>query len=275
MPLFKNNREYYTSNKGGDTSLWTGSAPQDTGGDTLRIAVCDDSMIDREQLAKTLRACDSAAEPECYGSGKDLLAAAGKMPPIDIAFLDIYMPGENGMEIAGSLRALSPTTGIVFVTTSPDHAVDAFSLDVLHYLVKPVSADGVTEALRRLSVLRTKNRPLIAFSSGGRSRTVYLDEIIYVQSMGHAKEVNLTGGRQIRVWMPLEELEAKLGPTFLKLNRSFLVNMEQIEQMGMDACMLRDGTRLEFARRERSAIRAAYDSYLFDRLGGRVEAGKI
>lgn len=232
----------------------------------MRIAICDDSVQEQKQVIEALHAYDPTRQPECFTSGRALLTAASKSPPFDIVFLDIYMPGENGVGIAKSLQKISPTTGIVFVTTSMDYAVDAFSIHALHYLVKPVTIEGVTESLRRLAELRGKKRPVIALSSGNDSYIVPLDEISYIQSVAHAKEVILTNGRMIRVWTPLEELEAKLGETFLKLNRSIIVSMEQIEQMGVDACILKDGTRLEFARRERSAIRAAYDNYLFTRL---------
>ncbi len=234
----------------------------------MRIAICDDSISEQRQMLAALREYDPTRRPECFLNGKDMLEAAEKEPPFDIAFLDIYMPGENGVEIAEAMQKISPSTGIVFVTTSTDHAVEAFSLNALHYLVKPVTGEGVTESFRRLCKLRKKKRPCLVLPSGNSSHTVYLDEISFIQSIGHAKEVHMSDGRMIRVWMPMEELEEKLGENFLKLNRSFIVNMEQIEQMGMDTCLLRDGSQLDFARRERGAIRAAYDRYLFDRLGG-------
>lgn len=95
---------------------------------------------------------------------------------------------------------------------------------------------------------------------------MYLDEICYIQSVKHMKEVFLTGGRLIRVWTSMEELEARLGRDFLRLGRGTFVNMEQIEQMGVDTCILRSGIRLDLPRRERTAIRAAYDNFLFTRL---------
>lgn len=236
----------------------------------MRIAICDDSIQEQKQIIEALHSYDPTRKPECFISGRELLAAA-KCQPFDIVFLDIYMPGENGVEIAGKLQKISAATGIVFVTTSTDHAVDAFSLHALHYLVKPVTAAGVTEALCRLAELRRKKRPLILLPSGNSSYTVYLDEIGYIQSVGHAKEVMLTNGRMIRVWMSLEELKTQLGENFLKINRSTIVNMEQIEQMCADTCMLQDGTRLEFARRERGRIRSAYNDYLFTRLDEQKE----
>ncbi len=214
---------------------------------------------------------DLTHQPECFSTGATLLEAARDQEKeyFDIVFLDIYMPGENGVDIAAELQRHSPQTGIVFVTTSREHAVDAFSLHALHYLVKPVTTEGVVEAFRRLTQLRSRHRPMLALTAGHGSRTVYLDEIGYIQSENHTKTLFLTSGRTIQVWMPMDELESKLGETFLKLSRGTIVNMEQIEQMGTSSYMLRDGTRLDFPRRERGAVRAAYDSYLFSRLCGR------
>lgn len=232
----------------------------------MRIGICDDSRSEREQFIKALQGWDPTRQPECFHTGAAFLEAAGQEPPFDIAFLDVYMPGENGVEIAGELQRLSPGTGIVFVTTSREHAVEAFSLHALHYLVKPVTTEGVVEAFRRLSLLQARQRPMVTFSSGRSSHRVYLDEIIRLQSMDHAVQITLTEGRQLRLWAALTELERKLNGSFLKLTRSTIVNMEHIERMGMTECVLRDGTRLELPRRDRTAIRAAYDEYLFSRL---------
>ena len=161
----------------------------------------------------------------------------------------------------------------MFVTTSQEHAVDAFSLQALHYLVKPVTTEGVVEAFRRLIQLHQKQRPVATFPTGRGSYTVYLDEICYLQSMDHAVDIYLMGGRQLRVWASLTELRKKLDHNFLKLNRSTIVNMEQIEQMGVDSCILRNGTRLEFTRRDRNTIRAAYDDFLFSCLSSRRSFG--
>lgn len=235
----------------------------------MRIAICDDEKKSREQLVDALHGWDPTRRPECFSDGASLLQAAQGAEYFDIVFLDIYLPGENGVDIAGELQKLSPQTGIVFVTTSREHAVDAFSLHALHYLVKPVTTEGVVEAFRRLAQLQSPKRSAITLTSGQERHTVYLDELSYIQSINHATEVFLTRGRHIRVWMPLSELESRLGESFLRINRGTIVNMEQIEQMGIDSCILRDGTKLDFTRRERTAIRAAYDNYLFSRLSRR------
>lgn len=71
----------------------------------------------------------------------------------------------------------------------------------------------------------------------------------------------------------MSTLEQKLNDSFLRLIRSTIVNMEQIEQMGIMGCIMRDGARLEFTRRDRAAIRTAYDNFLFARLSDRHPFG--
>ena len=235
----------------------------------MRIAICDDSQREQDQFIKALHGWDPTRQPECFMTGASLLEAAKQEPPFDIVFLDVYMPGENGVDIAEELQKISPHTGIVFVTTSREHAVDAFSLQALHYLVKPVTTEGLVEAFRRLTKLHDRRRPMATFSTGRGSSTVYLDEIYYLQSMNHAVDIYLSGGRQLRVWATLTELEQKLNYNFLRLNRSSIVNMEQIEQMCVDSCILRNGSRLELARRDRNRIRSAYEDFLFARLSDR------
>ena len=239
----------------------------------MRIAICDDSKREQGEFIKALHGWDPTRQPECFLTGVALLEAAKQEPPFDIVFLDIYMPGENGVELARELQKISPKTGIAFVTTSEEHAVDAFFLHALHYLVKPVTTERVVEAFRRWTQLHGTQRPMATFSTGRGTSTVYLDEIHYLQSMNHAVDVYLTGGRQLRVWAPLSTLEQKLNDSFLRLIRSTIVNMEQIEQMGIMGCIMRDGARLEFTRRDRAAIRTAYDNFLFARLSDRHPFG--
>lgn len=152
----------------------------------MRLAICDDDISEQRLLLQILRDWDPAYDVECFSDGGSLLRAAESAPPFDIAFLDIYMPDENGIDVAGALRKLSPQTGIVFVTTSRDHAVSAFSLDALHYLVKPVSAGDVAEAFRRFDALRPRRRKSISFPGKNGGQTVFLDEICSLTSAGHA-----------------------------------------------------------------------------------------
>ena len=236
----------------------------------MRIAVCDDDLKEQDQIEKALQGWDPTRSVERFFNGASLLESAQKEPPFDIVFLDIYMPNENGIEIAGELHELSPETGIVFVTTSRDHAIDAFALDALHYLSKPVTTEGIVESFRRLTELRVRQRETISISVGGDTYTVHLSQICSLESSNHIIEVTLVDGRQLRTRTPLYQMEQKLDKSFLKLNRGIVVNMDHIERMGTADCTLRNGSRFFLSTRERNAIRAAYNEYLLSRLSRQV-----
>ena len=122
----------------------------------MRIAVCDDDPRELEHFEKALQGWDPTRKAEKFLDGASLLEAAKGVPDFDIAFLDIYMPGESGVDIARALREISPETGIAFVTTSTEHAVDAFSLNALHYLPP---ADGAPQKTEGDDLLRRGNKP--------------------------------------------------------------------------------------------------------------------
>lgn len=235
----------------------------------MRIAVCDDDLREQEQFEQALQGWDPTRRTEKFFNGSSLLEAAKKAPSFDIVFLDIYMPAGNGVDIAKLLKKLSPETEIVFVTTSEDHAVSAFSLGALHYLVKPVTTEGIIESFRRLAEVRARQRETLSFSVRGDVCTILLSQICSLESGNHAVEVSLDDGRHFRTRTPLYELEQKLGGNFLKINRGVIVNMDHIERMGTDCCILRTGGQLFLAARERNTIRAAYSDYLLDRLSRR------
>ena len=241
------------------------------GGYFVRIAICDDEAKEREQFLQVMKSWNPDLTTEQFSSGASLLKAVRTPPSFDIVFLDIYLPGENGIDIAGTLEEISPHTGIVFVTTSETHAVAAFSLNALHYLVKPVTVQGVAAAFSRLREQQLERRDFILFSVGHTSRPVFLDQICYFNSVSHAVEVTLTDGKRFKVWTPLSELEKKLNRNFLRINRGIIVNMAYIERMGTDRCMMQDGKELFLVVRGRSDICAAYNDYLLSRLSRQTE----
>ena len=236
----------------------------------MRIAVCDDALRDQEQFDEAMRGWDPTRAAEKFFTGAALLEAAKRPPAFDIAFLDIYLPGEDGVDIARALKKISPETEIVFVTTSESHAVPAFSLGALHYLVKPVATDGMVEAFRRVAQVRARQRETLSFPVGGDVCTVFLSQICSLECGNHTVEVSLDDGRRLRTRTPLYELEQKAGRRFLKINRGVIVNMEHIERMGTDCCILRNESRFFLALRKRSAICAAYNDYLLDRYSSQI-----
>ncbi len=235
----------------------------------MRIAICDDELREHKRFEEAMHDWDPKSKAEKFFDGASLIASAEKSPQFDIVFLDIYLSDENGMDIAKKLKEISPKTEIVFVTVSTDHAVDAFSLYAIHYIVKPVTTDDITEVFRRLTRSRSAVDERITLTVGRERHTVFLDQICLLESDNHAVNVSLSDGRRLKVRMSFKELEKKMNKNFLRINRGIVVNMNYITQMGTDTCVLQNGIRLPITIRQSATIRTAYDNYVFERLSRR------
>ncbi len=232
----------------------------------MRIAVCDDDKQEQEQFEEALKGWDPTRSAEKFYNGGDLIEAAKSVPAFDIVFLDIYLPGENGIDIAKKLNRISPETSVVFVTVSREHAVDAFSVYAIHYLVKPVTTEGIVECFRRLTQKRWENSRPITLISDRNRYTVFTNQIYLLESSNHTVLVSLTDGRCIKALTTFKELEKNMNDEFLKLNRGILVNMNYIARLNSDVCTLQNGTELPLSIRRRAAIRREYDNFVFEKL---------
>ena len=110
----------------------------------MRIAICDDEREEIVKIQNMIAGIQGNYQVDTYHSGRALLEAAADAK-YDIVFCDIYMKDGNGLDTAKELLALSPDTANVFITSSKEHAVEAFSIQALHYLVKPVRQEDVVE----------------------------------------------------------------------------------------------------------------------------------
>lgn len=235
----------------------------------MNIAICEDEPIELRQLRSILSpilppAGFRGAAIHEFLSGKKLLSDIQHNHILyNLIFLDIYMPDGNGIEIAQIIRKISPDTELVFVTASLDHAVEAFSLQALHYLVKPIAADQIVETLERYSGKRL-NRKSIHIKVGRDIVKIYLDCILYLQSENKGTVI-YTRNKPFWTGVPLCDLENNLDQgTFLKIQRGFLVNMGFVDRLTSDTCFLKNGESLLLSRKRRKQIRIQYKEYIFN-----------
>ena len=235
----------------------------------MRIAVLDDDREESRKFISALQGWDPTRSAECFADGASLLAAAKVLPPFSVAFIDIYLPKESGVDVAKELIARSPETDIVFVTTSREHAVQAFEVGAVHYLVKPVTTEGIREAFARIAEKWSKKRPLFTVKVGKALRSEFLDYIVSLSSADHSAAIELSSGETFFANCKIADLLPQLDERFLKLRRGFVVNMEYIEHMNAEGCTLRNGEGVLFSRKERISIREAYNRWVFSRLAER------
>ena len=236
----------------------------------LSVAICDDDAGDAEALRELIRVC-RPCETACYGSGEALLAALGATPArrFDVVFMDVYMGGMDGVETAQRLREAAPGTEIVFVTTSEDHALDAYGLNAAQYLVKPASRDAVLRAFRAaLRNIGSRTGGVVRIREGRGERALQARDILYVESTERGARIHTAQG-PVETSAPIGEIEGALPPErFLRCHQSYVVNFEHVRQIAGGDFIVSSGDRVYVNVKNARKIRSAYEDYLFRRARG-------
>ncbi|MBO9522597.1 MAG: response regulator transcription factor [Nocardioidaceae bacterium] len=226
----------------------------------LRVLVLDDEAPARDEVAFLLRRDTRIGEVHTTGSPTDALRLLRERE-IDAVFLDIQMPGLDGIELASVLARFKTPPAVVFVTAHEQHAVEAFELDAADYVLKPVREERLAEAVRRvLGGPRTEQAvDQVPVERGGVTRFVPVSEIRYVEAEGdYARLHTATGSHLIRV--PLHQLEQQWsGSGFVRIHRSLLVSLPYVEELRVDAgrctVVVTGGTELAVSRRHTRVLR--------------------
>ena len=229
----------------------------------MRIAVCDDSELDREMICELLRTtfAQSQLRPELvpYDSGVTLACDIEEGAWFDIAFLDIYMTDHLGIDIAHRLRALGWTGEIVFLTASPDFAIDSYDVTAAGYILKPVSLEKLQRAVGR--ILRNYDEQTYAVRQRSYVVRVPLSDILYVESSNTKCILHCRGDMDYTVYKRLDEIEKELSDRrFLRCHQSYLVNMDHVRE-AEKSFTLDTGETVLIRQRNLKNIRQTYLDY--------------
>ena len=236
----------------------------------MKIAVLDDNPNDLHALCIMLDTICGEHMPRpmirAFTDDKKFLAHMSSARA-DIVFLDIYLKECTGIRIAQILRTFNRNCAIIFVTTSRDHAVEAFGVTAAHYLIKPLTEADIREALARTSFFK-KDRPTITLTIDYTEQRVPIENIRYVDADGRRCSFHLTDGTVLTPYMTLARVRELLEhlPMFLSCHRSLLVNMDDIHQLTPDGILLTDGTRLPIATRRNSEVERNYRAYMLKKM---------
>jgi two-component system response regulator AlgR len=241
----------------------------------LRVLIVDDEAPARHRLGDVLADCSDQLAVDIVGeadNGLDALTLIQRQP-VDVVLLDIRMPGMDGLECAAHLNRLSSPPAIIFSTAYDAYACQAFDLNAVDYLLKPVRAERLVRALSRahrlnhkvLNQLRDahpKARTHLSLNEKGRIVLIPVDDILYLKA--ELKYVTVrTTAREFLIEESLTHLENEFDPVFLRIHRNCLVARARIREIGKlpgdeDGHFLRlDGLdeRLMVSRRQYSALR--------------------
>ncbi len=231
-------------------------------GDQIRALLVDDEEPARLRLRQLLQAVPQVEVVGEADDGESALQRIAELEP-DLVFLDIQMPGCSGLEVAASLAGPGPR--IIFCTAYDQYAVDAFELNAVDYLLKPVSRARLQAALRKVTSGSeeasswenvTRSRPPRRFlAKRGSSYRVFPEsEVLY---FGSEEGLTKLCTAQTEGWMQptLTQLEERLDPGgFYRISRAAIVNLRAVREVaplmgGYGQVVLRNGQKLEVSRR--------------------------
>ena len=206
---------------------------------TLRVLLVDDEPLARARLRTLLGDCPPP-QPLVLGEAGDAVAAMAWLSrnACDVVLLDIHMPGADGMQLAQAVQTLPQPPAVVFVTAHAEHAVQAFELDAVDYLTKPVRLERLVMALKkaeqRLSVNKAvepeKLSNFVLIHDRGRTERVPLADIVYLRA--ELKYVTVrTRERTLIYDGSLAEFEERHGAHWLRIHRNALVARHAIRAL--------------------------------------------
>ena len=212
----------------------------------LRVLAVDDEAPARAELAYVLKQDDRIGDVRTAQSGAEALKVL-QTEPVDAVFLDIRMPGIDGMDLAKVLRRFTEAPAIVFVTAYEDHAVSAFDLRAVDYVLKPYRPERLHEAITRVLESKAQRQPAqdgtgpsaedetIPVELAGVTRFIKRSDIRYVEAHGdYARLVTREGRHLVRI--PLAVLEERWADAgFVRIHRRWLVSLATIDEVRVDA----------------------------------------
>ena len=194
----------------------------------LRALVVDDEALSRLRMRTLLGDCNDPAV-SVVGEAADAAAALSflKSHELDFVLLDVAMPGMTGTELAAEISRLDRPPAVVFVTAHAEHAVRAFELDAVDYLTKPVRAERLQSAIKKVAhraaaLGGVTDEPVLVISDRGRIQRIPVTQAIFFKA--ELKYVTLRTAQHSHVLdEPLSDLEQRLGSRFIRIHRNALV----------------------------------------------------
>jgi two-component system response regulator AlgR len=214
----------------------------------VKVLIVDDEPLARERLQRLLSDIDGVDAINEADSGHTALAAIKTDSP-DLILLDIRMPGIDGMELAHRIQGQKQRPYIIFTTAYSEHALDAFGVDAVDYLLKPIRKEKLAEAIRkveeRMGLPALPETPMLRATERDKITLILLDDVLYFQADSKYVTACLRD-HNLLLEESLKQLELRFGAEVVRVHRNALVPRQQLGgtvklEDGEQHIQLRDG----------------------------------
>lgn len=238
----------------------------------LNLVLCDDNCDDLELLRKSadeyINSSGFCGETFCFSASEEVLRfseniAGGNIENITVYILDVIMPETNGIELGRKLREHDKNSAVIYISTSREYSLDAFSVRAFSYLIKPYSREKLfselDECLSRIEPANSKTvQSTFLVKTAGGTVALALSGIIAVEYLGHRLIFHLAKGGKVesvyrRQPFDIQAEELMQTGAFLKVSASYLVNYRNIQGIKADEFVMCDGTQYKITRKYTAA----------------------
>lgn len=237
----------------------------------IKIAFCDDDMEVIHQMNELLDRYRVERNEDityaAFQSPFELLTEIEKGIRPDILFLDVVMPGQNGMDVAKEIRQYDTNMKIIFLTSSPEFAVESYSVGAYFYQLKPIWEESFFRLMDAVlaECEKKKKNSLILRSKDGITR-IDLQQLEYCEVLGRKLLFHLENGAVLESAGSLDDLAGQLMQysNFFRPHRSFLVNMEYIQNISSRSIKMVNDAEIPIPHGKCSEIKNTYMEYAFN-----------
>jgi DNA-binding LytR/AlgR family response regulator len=235
----------------------------------LQIAVCDDNIDELSNIVQLINQYRAERHFSCeyavFSNGFELVSALEKRKRFDIYCLDIIMPGFTGIDVAKEIRSYDKTAPIIFFTTSPEFALESYSVKAINYVLKPISKEKFfftfDDILERIRL--EKNEDAIVVKSNEGIQKILTSNLVFVEVIGRSVFYHLQSGRVIECIESFSSVCDNLLKyrQFIKTHRSFIVNMQYVDTIENRQLTLQTLTSIPIAQGKAKEIKEQYLAY--------------
>lgn len=238
----------------------------------IKVAFCDDDLSVLSEISVLMDEYRVEHNQEilyaAFHSPIELLTEIEKGMSVDVLFLDIVMPAQNGISVAKEIREYDNNVKIIFLTSSSEFAVQSYAVGAYYYLLKPIGKESFWQLMDSVisECKKEQKTSLILRCKSGITR-LELDSLMYCEVIGRTLFFYMAHGNALECVGSMDELCRQLIPykNFLRPHRSFLVNMDYIQSISAKAISMTNLAVIPLPRGKYSEIKNSYLAYVFDR----------
>ncbi len=235
----------------------------------LQIAVCDDNIDELSNMVKLINQYSSFRHLNCeytaFLNGFELISALEKGKRFDIYCLDIIMPGYTGIDVAKEIHSFDKNVPILFFTSSPEFALESYSVKAINYVLKPISKEKFfctfDELLERIKVEKNDNALIVKSKEG--IQKILISNLVFAEVIGRNVLYHMLSGKVIECTESFSAVCDKLLKYnhFIKTHRSYIVNMQYVDTIENHQVTLQTISSIPIAQGKAREIKQQYLAY--------------